>query len=95
MLSGATKPRSKILLQATPAFTGREDILSELDRYFASSNVEMQQVFVLYGLGGGGKTQIALRFIEKFYHWCGVFLVDVATLELIVYFSQFFKHIFY
>jgi hypothetical protein len=55
---------------ATPIFTGREDILNQLDDYFKVSEIsadeEKCRVFVLYGLGGGGKTQIVLKFIDKF-----------------------------
>ena len=57
---------------ATPVFIGREDILEQLDDYFrmpeTSVDIEKCRVFVLYGLGGGGKTQIVLKFIDKFYN---------------------------
>lgn len=48
-------------------FTGRADILERLrqclvdDQYIPSNT---QQRFVLYGLGGSGKTQTCLKFIE-------------------------------
>jgi Cdc6-like AAA superfamily ATPase len=45
------------------AFTGREDILAQMrDCFFNGSR--KRNVFVLYGLGGAGKTQIALKFVE-------------------------------
>ncbi|KDQ48954.1 hypothetical protein JAAARDRAFT_144167, partial [Jaapia argillacea MUCL 33604] len=51
---------------ASPAFTGRKDILFKLEEYFTSAALSTRQrVFVLYGLGGAGKTQIARKFIEQ------------------------------
>jgi hypothetical protein len=58
----------------TSRFTGRGDILLKLEEYFpdqTSTVKEEQCIFVLYGLGGAGKTQIALTFIERFYQRCG------------------------
>jgi hypothetical protein len=58
----------------TSRFTGRSDILMQLEGYFfpdQPSTAEVKQrIYVLYGLGGSGKTQIALKFIHKFYQWC-------------------------
>ncbi|KAG6898925.1 hypothetical protein C0995_007750, partial [Termitomyces sp. Mi166 len=62
------------LLPVVPApsslFIGREDILTQLEKYFvddsSSLKQKFQQHFVLYGLGGAGKTQIALQFCNKF-----------------------------
>ena len=48
----------------TPVFTGRHDILSKMHAYF-STNVGKRHVFVLYGLGGSGKSQIAFKFVEE------------------------------
>jgi Cdc6-like AAA superfamily ATPase len=46
-------------------FTGRDEYLQSLRDYF-SSNVEgKRKSFLLYGLGGIGKTQICLKFIEE------------------------------
>ncbi|KAJ6592916.1 hypothetical protein B0H19DRAFT_1224672, partial [Mycena capillaripes] len=42
-------------------FHGRQLILGEIHRYFTQRSGE-QHVFLLYGLGGAGKTQIALKF---------------------------------
>jgi hypothetical protein len=55
----------------TSRFTGQVDILLQLEEYFfpTQTTVKEQHIFVLYGVGGAGKTQIALAFIEKFYHW--------------------------
>ncbi|KAG6894042.1 hypothetical protein C0995_015227, partial [Termitomyces sp. Mi166 len=63
------------LLSVVPApsllFIGRADVLSQLEKYFvndssSSLKPKFQRHFVLYGLGGAGKTQIALQFCDKF-----------------------------
>src|ERR1700722_2048433 len=48
----------------TPVFTGRQDILSQMRASF-SSDVGRRHVFVLHGLGGAGKSQIAFKFVEE------------------------------
>jgi tRNA A37 threonylcarbamoyladenosine biosynthesis protein TsaE len=35
-----------------------------MHQYFGQ-NTKSQDIFVLYGLGGSGKTQIALKFIQE------------------------------
>ncbi|KAJ7049026.1 hypothetical protein C8F01DRAFT_1379150 [Mycena amicta] len=45
-------------------FQGRKDILLQLDRFFQPTEQKEQKVVLLYGLGGAGKTQIALKFIS-------------------------------
>ena len=55
------KPNSSI------RFTGRSDVLAKLKEHFtAESNDKLRRrkFFLLYGMGGIGKTQICLRFIE-------------------------------
>ncbi|KAJ7451942.1 P-loop containing nucleoside triphosphate hydrolase protein, partial [Mycena latifolia] len=43
-----------------------------------------QHIFLLHGLGGAGKTQIALKFIqESSSHFSDIFLIDNSTLETI------------
>ncbi|KAJ7060596.1 hypothetical protein C8F01DRAFT_1083614 [Mycena amicta] len=44
-------------------FQGRKDILQQLDHLFKPTEPREQKVVLLYGLGGAGKTQIALKFI--------------------------------
>jgi len=45
-------------------FTGRDAYLQILKDYF-SSNTNNRKSFLLYGLGGIGKTQTCLKFIEQ------------------------------
>jgi len=55
------------------SFTGRKEILDRMHRYF-NSDGELQCVFVLYGLGGSGKSQIAFKFLQESQNnnWYGV-----------------------
>ena len=46
-------------------FTGRDEYLQRLRDYFLSSIDDARKSFLLYGLGGIGKTQICLKFIEE------------------------------
>jgi Cdc6-like AAA superfamily ATPase len=47
-------------------FTGRQSILQKLDKFFSPrpSGSQKRRTFVLYGMGGAGKTQTALKFVE-------------------------------
>ena len=53
---------------STGIFTGRDNVLRKLnDSFFPSRNesaLATQKRFILYGLGGSGKTQICTRFAE-------------------------------
>jgi hypothetical protein len=49
-------------------FTGREEILVQMERHLLpadGSEFAKQLVFVLVGLGGAGKTQIALKYVDR------------------------------
>ncbi|KAF8185773.1 P-loop containing nucleoside triphosphate hydrolase protein [Mycena galopus ATCC 62051] len=45
-------------------FQGRQDILEKMDAYF-SRDSRQRCTYVLHGLGGSGKTQIALKFLDR------------------------------
>ncbi len=45
-------------------FHGRQAILETMQQFF-TLNLGKQQIYVLHGLGGVGKTQIALKFIQQ------------------------------
>ena len=48
-------------------FTGRKEIIAKLKEHFSNSaddQVQKRKYFLLYGMGGIGKTQICLKFIE-------------------------------
>ncbi|KAJ7487349.1 FabD lysophospholipase-like protein [Mycena galericulata] len=44
-------------------FQGRQDILGKMNEYF-SRDIGERHIYVLHGLGGSGKTQIALKFLD-------------------------------
>ncbi|KAJ7105332.1 acyl transferase/acyl hydrolase/lysophospholipase [Mycena epipterygia] len=47
----------------TPHFTGRQDILQYMTTYF-NTTIGRRHVFLLHGLGGAGKSQIAFKYVE-------------------------------
>ncbi|KAF8593261.1 hypothetical protein BDV93DRAFT_502663 [Ceratobasidium sp. AG-I] len=49
-------------LPPSRVFTGREDILEQMSNYFSDSTPLKRHLFVLAGLGGAGKTQLAVNF---------------------------------
>ncbi|KIK04755.1 hypothetical protein K443DRAFT_645534 [Laccaria amethystina LaAM-08-1] len=75
------KPNSSI------RFTGRTDILTKLREHFtAESNDKFRRrkFFLLYGMGGIGKTQICLRFIEDMSdYFSHVFWIDASSIGTI------------
>ncbi|KAJ7745342.1 hypothetical protein B0H16DRAFT_1321777 [Mycena metata] len=64
-------------------FQGRKGILDNIHQFFDTDSGK-QQIYVLHGLGGAGKTQIALKFIEESSaNFSDIFLVDTSKLETI------------
>ena len=61
ILSIPVKPNSSAL------FTGQEDIIEKLKIHFAHQDQgnTQRKYFLLYGMGGIGKTQICLKFVEE------------------------------
>lgn len=45
-------------------FHGRQNILAKMHQFFTQS-LDHQHIYILHGLGGAGKTQIALKFIRE------------------------------
>ena len=49
-------------------FTGRTEVIAKLKRHFFTGTndaVRKRKFFLLYGMGGIGKTQICLKFVEE------------------------------
>ncbi|KAF8144888.1 P-loop containing nucleoside triphosphate hydrolase protein [Mycena galopus ATCC 62051] len=63
-------------------FQGRRIILDKMHQFF-DQGTNKQHIYVLYGLGGAGKTQIALKFIEESNHFRDQLFVDASTMETI------------
>ena len=55
----------------SPRFTGQKMYLEKLKAFFSPRDGQSQvqsyprRLFLLYGMGGAGKTQICLKFIEE------------------------------
>ncbi|KAJ7041745.1 P-loop containing nucleoside triphosphate hydrolase protein [Mycena alexandri] len=64
-------------------FQGRQTILEKMHQFFTTDSGK-QLIYVLHGLGGAGKTQIALKFIqESLASFSDTFFVDASTLNTI------------
>jgi hypothetical protein len=57
----------KLMPPSSPNFVGCEDHLQRLHNYFhvQTANEMRCRTFVLFGVGGIGKTQICLKFAEQ------------------------------
>jgi tetratricopeptide (TPR) repeat protein len=61
-------------------FTGRETQLAKLEAAFRDPTRPTQQRFVIYGLSGSGKTELAFKFADGYRHkFWGVFFVDGSS----------------
>ena len=60
-------PLYKLMPLSSRIFTGRKDYLDRLEQYFGREidRPQRRKHFLLYGLGGTGKSQICLNFIEQ------------------------------
>ncbi|KAJ7433800.1 P-loop containing nucleoside triphosphate hydrolase protein [Mycena latifolia] len=67
----------------TRIFRGRKTIIDKMYHYF-TRNRRTLSIFLLQGLGGVGKTQIALKFIQDARpHFTDIFLIDSSTVTTI------------
>ena len=57
-------PERKLCPPPVASFIGRKDILDKMRSYFDAESTS-QRIFVLHGLGGAGKSQLAFKFIEE------------------------------
>ncbi|KAJ7857994.1 P-loop containing nucleoside triphosphate hydrolase protein, partial [Mycena leptocephala] len=63
-------------------FHGRQAILDQMHEFF-TQDIRKQSIYVLHGLGGAGKTQITLKFINESSHFTDKFFLDGSTAETI------------
>ncbi|KAI0458406.1 hypothetical protein F5B21DRAFT_26245 [Xylaria acuta] len=69
-----------IVRPVRPYFTGREGQLSKLEAAFRDPTQTSQLRFVIYGLSGSGKTELASKFADEHRHrFWGVFFVDGSS----------------
>ncbi|KAJ6459287.1 hypothetical protein C8R45DRAFT_555544 [Mycena sanguinolenta] len=81
----AVQASSQLVNNCPPAsriFHGRQTILDTMHQFFVQ-DTQKQKIYVLYGLGGAGKTQIALKFIEDSTCFKDQLLLDASTMETI------------
>ncbi|KAF8523906.1 hypothetical protein BU17DRAFT_85349 [Hysterangium stoloniferum] len=76
--------------RSSPRFVGQEKYLTRLRKFFAPENsCPVWNHFLLYGMGGVGKTQICLKFIEELIsndcrvssHFWRIFWIDGTNTE--------------
>ncbi|KZS93989.1 TPR-like protein, partial [Sistotremastrum niveocremeum HHB9708] len=74
--------------QPSPVFTGRGNVITSMTEHFAE-DLGKRHIYVLYGLGGAGKSQIAYKFVQtsqtepKGSRFSEVFFVDATSPETI------------
>ncbi|KAH8806701.1 hypothetical protein DL96DRAFT_611436 [Flagelloscypha sp. PMI_526] len=86
VVSIAKIPHRKFCPLPSQYFTGRRSELNTLDEYFSSNRDSTScHVGVLYGIGGGGKSQMGFEFIKRSHgRFSDVFFIDASdkfTLE--------------
>ncbi|KAI9762272.1 MAG: hypothetical protein M1835_008046, partial [Candelina submexicana] len=69
---------------ASSIFTGRIDVFKRIEESILSrpgtEDLSMQKRFILYGLGGSGKTQSCLKFIQDHrQNFWGIFWIDASS----------------
>ncbi|KIJ97516.1 hypothetical protein K443DRAFT_35962, partial [Laccaria amethystina LaAM-08-1] len=67
-------------------FTGRTEVIAKLKKHFFNTNNSAQnrKFFLLCGMGGIGKTQICLKFVEEMSdYFSSVFWIDASSVGTI------------
>ncbi|KIK03908.1 hypothetical protein K443DRAFT_94159 [Laccaria amethystina LaAM-08-1] len=77
-----------IALMPNPSnrFTGRTEVITKLKWHFSKANgsAQKRKFFLLHGMGGIGKTQICLKFIEEMSDcFSSVFWIDASSVGTI------------
>ena len=79
----ALSPHWQVPFQRNPLFTGREEILEALHtQLHVEQVVALTQSYALRGLGGIGKTQIALEYAYRYaLEYSAIFWIEAETIE--------------
>ncbi|KAI9769203.1 MAG: hypothetical protein M1840_004332 [Geoglossum simile] len=91
VVSFQTGPLQRTTPCSSPNFTGRRGYLKRLQDFFGlPAGQSRRKVFLLYGMGGAGKTQICLKFVEESlglegsgYSFWRTFWIDATSCETI------------
>ena len=61
-----TNIKAREIRSASPFFTGRQDVMQRLSSFFCvrRAGENLRREFLLHGMGGAGKTEIALKASE-------------------------------
>jgi hypothetical protein len=74
-------------------FTGREDILMNMRGALCDPHSDSRVVYILYGLGGAGKTEIAAKFAKNEKSQCVILLSALVQRSSLTPRSAFDQHI--
>ncbi|KAI9707067.1 MAG: hypothetical protein M1836_000027 [Candelina mexicana] len=83
-LTSESKSYYEVPARRVPEFIGREDALSDMEHLYNTASVSRPITLVLKGMGGQGKTQLALEFCRRAHETnriSSIFWVD-ATSEI-------------
>ncbi|KAF8996509.1 hypothetical protein BDQ17DRAFT_915765 [Cyathus striatus] len=73
------------ILRTTANFIGQEQYLEKLHNHFNSNENNERKMFLLHGMGGIGKTQICLKFIdESISQFSYIFWIDSTSENTVV-----------
>jgi hypothetical protein len=82
---GAVVARWQVPYRRNPYFSGREDLLEQVHTTFGKTSSPGVVTQALTGLGGSGKTQLALEYVYRYQtEYQGVFWVQAETREQVL-----------
>jgi hypothetical protein len=69
----------------TDRFVPRESEMHKVTNFFSTTNETRQRIFVVYGMGGMGKTQLCAEFVKRYQHrFTAVFWLDGSSRDALL-----------